>query len=238
MNETARNMTPRASLGLAGGIVIGWIGLELLLRWGVVSVLAPTFVSGYAVDWTILLVGFPGMAVVLSLIALRVGQDSDVWGYEWSRRAIAVGLLGVIIAIVFQAVTAQIDAALFGLETTAETNGNPMFETLRGIPLLAVVLLLGNGVAVPIAEEQVWRGIIQTEFVASWGAVVGILLTAVLFALKHVVIDLSLSRVTTLIVLGLVLGVVRHRYRTVSSIITHLGMNLYASSTIVLLAFT
>lgn len=234
MNETLRDRTP--SPGLALGVVAGWIVLELLLRRGVVSVLAPSFASGFAVDWTILLIGVPAMAIVLSVLALRMGQDAGVWGYEWSLRSVAIGLLGVVVAIVLLAVAGPIDAALFGAGETNAAASNAMTEALRGTPLLAVVLLLGNGVAVPIAEEQVWRGIVQTELVASWGVAVGILLTAVLFALKHAMVDLSLARLTTLVVLGLLFGVFRHRYGTVSSIATHMGLNLYSSATIVVIA--
>ncbi len=103
----------------------------------------------------------------------------------------SLGLLGVVVAIVLLAVAGPIDATLFGAGETNAAASNAMTEALRGTPLLAVVLLLGNGVAVPIAEEQVWRGIVQTELVASWGVAVGILLTAVLFALKW----LQLSRI-------------------------------------------
>lgn len=234
MNEITRDRTPAP--GLALGIVVGWIALELLLRRGVVSALAPSFASGFAVDWTILLVGFPGMAVVLSVLALRAGHDRGLWGYDWSLRAVAVGLLGIIAAVVLSVVTSQIDAALFGLEETGAAFGGVVGDVLRTTPLLAVVFLLGNGVAVPIAEELVWRGIVQTELVAKWGAVVGILLTAVLFALKHVVVDLSLARITTLVVLGLVLGILRRRYGTVSSTVTHIGVNLLSTVSVVLVA--
>lgn len=232
MNTATRGNVSRP--GLAAGIVVGWIVFELLLRRGVVSVLAPTY-GGFAVDWTILLIGFPGIAVVLSVVALKAGQDPDRWGYEWSKRAGAAGVGGIGIAVVLVAVTAQVDAVLFGLESTGAAFGDVVQETLQQTPLLAVVFLLGNGVAVPIAEEQVWRGIVQTEFVARWGTVIGIGLTAILFALKHVVVDLSIARLTTLLVLGLVLGVLRHRYGTVSTVITHIGMNLLSTASVVLL---
>lgn len=233
MNEPTRERNPSPRLAL--GVVVGWIAFELLLRRGVVSV-ASSFVSGFAADWTILLVGVPAMTAVLSAVALRMGHDAGVWGYQWTLRATAAGLVGVVIAVVLSVVTVQIDAALFGLAETGAAVSDAMTEAIRGAPLLAVVFLLGNGVAVPIAEEQVWRGIVQTEFVASWGAAAGILLTAVLFALKHAVVDLSIARLTTLVGLGLVLGLLRHRYGTVSSAVTHIGMNLYSTATIVVIA--
>lgn len=75
MNET-RDRTP--SPGLALGVVVGWIVLELLLRRGVVSAVPPSFASGFAVDWTILLVGVPAMAIVLSVLALRTDHDPSL----------------------------------------------------------------------------------------------------------------------------------------------------------------
>ncbi|UPM42987.1 CPBP family intramembrane glutamic endopeptidase [Halocatena salina] len=234
MTETTRNTHPLPKLAL--GVVVGWIALELLLRRGVVSVVVSSVGFGFTADWTILLLGFPAMAAVLSAVTLRAGRDSSRWGYEWSLRAVVAGLLGVVVAIGLMIITSQIDAVLFGLEETTATFGTAVTEVLRRTPPLAVVFLLGNGVAVPIAEEQVWRAVVQSEFVASWGAVVGILLTAVLFALKHVVVDGSVVRLTTLVGLGLVLGLLRHRYGTVSSVVTHIGMNLYSTAAIVLIA--
>ncbi|RRJ33570.1 CPBP family intramembrane glutamic endopeptidase [Halocatena pleomorpha] len=234
MTKLTRDADPLPTL--AFGVVIAWIALELLLRRGVVSVVASTIGFGFTADWIILLIGFPAMAAVLSAVALRAGHDVRLWEYEWSFRAVVAGLVGVVIALIIMAITSQIDATLFGLGETSVTVGDAVGKVLRRTPLLAVVFLLGNGVAVPIAEEQVWRAVVQSELVAGWGAVAGILLTAILFALKHVVVDLSIARLTTLLALGLVFGVLRHRYGTVSSVLTHIGVNVFSTASIVLLA--
>lgn len=126
MNETTRERNPSPRLAL--GVVVGWIALELLLRRGVVSVVASSVGFGFAVDWTILLVGFPAMAAVLSAVALRTGHDTGVWGYQWTLRAVAAGLVGVVIALILLPITSQIDAALFG---AGETGAAVCFEPGR-----------------------------------------------------------------------------------------------------------
>lgn len=219
-------------------VVGGWVVLELLVRWGGVLSLQSIVGSTAATDWILLLVGFPLMALLLSVAALRYGQSPADWGYEWSARAVGAGVVAIAVAVLLTTVTGEIDAFLFGLEDAGAAFGATVTETIRATPLLAAVLLLGNGVAVPIAEEQVWRGIVQTELVASWGARIGILATAALFALKHVIVDLAVFRVTTLVALGLLLGVVRHRYGTGSSVALHIGVNLLSSAGLVLAAFS
>jgi membrane protease YdiL (CAAX protease family) len=47
---------------------------------------------------------------------------------------------------------------------------------------------------VPLAEERLWRGLIQPRMVTRMGFVPGLLLTALLFSLKHAIIDASFGR--------------------------------------------
>ena len=58
-------------------------------------------------------------------------------------------------------------------------------------------------------------------------------MTIVVFALKHVLMDGTFARITTLLMLGLVFGVVRHRWGTGSSTVTHVIVNLYSTSYLV-----
>ena len=54
-----------------------------------------------------------------------------------------------------------------------------------------------------------------------------------LFALKHVLVDGSLARITTLVMLGLVLGVVRLRWGTGSSTVAHMVVNLVSTGVVI-----
>jgi membrane protease YdiL (CAAX protease family) len=220
---------------LALALVGGWIALEVGLRRGLVPRLDPV-VGAAAADWTVLLVGFPAMAAVLTTVALRVGHRPADWGYDPSLRAVGVGLAGVVLAVPATAATAYVDSALFGLGETSAGFASAVADALAANPELAVVLVLGNGLAVPVAEELVWRGLVQSSLTEAWGAVAGIGTTAALFALKHVVVDGSVARLTTLLVLALLFGVVRHRYGTVASTVTHVGVNMLSTAALVAVA--
>lgn len=227
---------PSASVGLALGIAAAWIVLEVALRRGAVPHLASLVGTPFGADWAMLAVGFPAVAGLLSWIAVRRGSDPAEWGYEWSARSVVAGVVGIGAVIAVTAVTGRIDSALFGLEGVEAAFTAAVGDAVRATPALAVLLLVGNGVLGPLAEEQVWRGIVQSELVDSWGAVAGIAATAVLFALKHVVVDLSVARLTTLLALGLAFGILRHRFGTVSSAITHVGVNTISSAALVAVA--
>lgn len=89
---------------------------------------------------------------------------------------------------------------------------------LNGVVSVAVV-----GIFVPIAEEILFRGVIQTYLVSRFGAFIGILATSFWFALMHVDIALFVP----LFVIGVGLGFVRHRYQTIwGAIILHSLNNL------------
>lgn len=86
--------------------------------------------------------------------------------------------------------------------------------------LWAVVIV---GIFVPLAEEVMYRGVIQTYLVKRWGAWIGILLTSFWFALIH--FDIALF--VPLFVIGLALGLIRHLYRSLwGAILLHSLNNL------------
>lgn len=92
---------------------------------------------------------------------------------------------------------------------------------LNGIVSIAVV-----GVFVPIAEEILFRGVIQTYLVRKWRAIIGIVATSFWFAIMHVDIALFLP----LFVIGLGLGFVRHRYQSIWGAILLHSLNNLASA--------
>lgn len=96
-------------------------------------------------------------------------------------------------------------------EFNASANTTVWFPNF-GLPLTVISVLLVNGIIVPVIEEWLWRGLIQPRLTSAFGFVPGLLTTAVLFSLKHVVIDASLGRLLTLIMLGSILGYVAARY--------------------------
>lgn len=77
------------------------------------------------------------------------------------------------------------------------------------------------GIIVPIAEEVLFRGIVQTYLVRRWGAVWGILVASLWFALMHV--DVALF--APLFSIGLGLGYLRYRYQSIWGAILLHAMN-------------
>lgn len=215
---------------LAAIAVVGWVVLEVAIRWSAVAATVQLLDEPFVGNALSLLLGLPAMAAVLGWYASRSGLPPGAWDFEWNRRAIVAGLLASVVGFVLVSGAALVDAALFDLAATSDALTGSIAGAVEEYPLIAVVFVLGNGLFGPIAEEVVWRGIVQTELVERWGPALGIGVTAVLFAFKHVVVDLSLARITTLLTLALVYGLVRHRWGSGASTVTHVAVNLAASA--------
>lgn len=106
--------------------------------------------------------------------------------------------------------------------------GPLLFPQLAPV-LVAISLLLVNGIFVPIVEEWLWRGLIQPRFVGRLGLAFGVLITAFLFSLKHMIVDASLGRLLTLTGFGLIIGVIAHRQDWQSAAVAHVLVNSIAS---------
>jgi membrane protease YdiL (CAAX protease family) len=215
MTETITRRLP-TTVPLALVAVVGWLLLEIVARLGsgVAGAVALGPVVGDTTDATIvgsffaLLFGLPVAALLLSRYALRAGQSRADWDYDWAPRTVAVGLAAGLVGLGVTWAIAHVDAALFGANEAATA---ALTGAIEATPWAVPVLLVGNGVVGPAAEERVWRGVAQTDLVDRWGVVAGIVVTAVLFSLKHAVVDASLGRLFTIIALGLIWGAVRHR---------------------------
>ncbi len=96
----------------------------------------------------------------------------------------------------------------------------------RQAPILKVVsLILVNGLFVPIAEEYLWRGLVQVRLSRVLPIPLAIGLTAVLFSLKHVLVDASLGRFLALIAFGAICGLVAQRDSWRRSATLHMVVN-------------
>lgn len=148
--------------------------------------------------------------------------------------------LGGVLFLVGVLAVAPLDAWLWGDVRlpgfTAPASSIVLFASAG--PLLATVsLLLVNGVVIPLAEERLWRGSIQPNLRLACGVIPGLLATAVLFSLKHAIVDGSLGRLLALTVGGLVLGLVAYRASTAAGVrtgwqasaVSHMVGNLVAT---------
>jgi membrane protease YdiL (CAAX protease family) len=82
--------------------------------------------------------------------------------------------------------------------------------------LVSPLAALAVGLSAGIGEELLFRGALQTRF--------GLVLTSLLFAVGHAHYGLSPAMVEVFVV-GLALGVVRHRTNTTTCVVIHAGYN-------------
>ena len=77
---------------------------------------------------------------------------------------------------------------------------------------------------------------IQTALTESYGTYVAIVVTALAFVAKHLIVDLAVVpiRLGSLLILAFILCGLRARYGTASSTVAHLGMNMIATGLLVL----
>ncbi|MGD8192571.1 CPBP family intramembrane glutamic endopeptidase [Brevibacillus ginsengisoli] len=168
--------------------------------------------------------------MILVIAAFRFFGRWEVIGFtrpkSMTRMLLAiVGILAfIIVGLDFLLTTPIADWLNLSLQSQRETDIQnsivqaKTFNWMNGLVSIAVV-----GIMVPIAEEILFRGVIQTYLVKRFGAVIGVLLTSFWFALMHVDIALFIP----LFVIGLGLGFVRHRYNSIwGAIILHSLNNL------------
>ena len=165
--------------------------------------------------------------------SVKEGARTVDLGYEFTRRALLAGAVGGVVLMGLLEGTHGIDELVFSrwdlLRALQPTEEEELRIAGQAVVALGLVLIPANGILTPIVEEFAWRGYIQSRLVAGWGAGAGILVTAACFAAKHMIVDVSMGRASTLIVGSLVLGLVRHRWGTGASTMTHLALNLVSS---------
>lgn len=168
----------------------------------------------------------PIMAVLGAVSARRSRCDGltrrDL-GYRGGRDRIIAGVLAGAAVLMMSVLAGIADATLFDRPAVEP----PSIISMRTAGTAVwLALLLGNGIMVPLIEEFAWRGYIQTRLAAAWGPGPAAAVTAVLFAVKHVVVDQSVLRVVTLMTGALALGVIGRRYGTTASTLAHVILNL------------
>lgn len=237
--DVAHSLSPSRLSPLArGGLVVAvmWTLIEFLFALGLVPTVGSALDNRFAGVLVATVVSFPIAAVVAIRYGLRVGIEREDWEYRTDGRTIAVGFVsGVVVFLALQGVGLVV-ASTVGTDETVATFGFLLSDIEAGVWVLAL-FVLAHGIIAPLAEELAWRGIVQTALVKSHGPAVGILITVALFTTKHAVLDASLARVPSLLVLGVALGVVRHRWGTTASTVLHAVVNLAAVAGLMVLVF-
>ncbi len=93
-------------------------------------------------------------------------------------------------------------------------------------PIIKVVAFVSvNGFFVPVAEEFLWRGIVQVRLLRILPAQLAIGITAVFFSFKHVLVDDSFGRFLFIIAFGVICGIVAKRKSWRASASVHIFTN-------------
>lgn len=225
-----------ASTPLQAGARVGlwaaclWVGFEVAVRLAGSVWVGSALGNTLAGDMVAVLVGFPVIAWLITRYAQMHGFSAGEWEYRRRPASIGWGSAAGLLILALMTGTSALDRVLWGGSAEVPTH---IADGLRGGIWVAGLFLLTNGIVVPICEELAWRGIIQTPIVRAWGPIAGVAVVAVLFAIKHVVVDASAARLTTLLMMSLVLGVVRHRWGTMSSTLAHVVVNFVATAGVI-----
>jgi membrane protease YdiL (CAAX protease family) len=128
-----------------------------------------------------------------------------------------LGLLMVPVIIVVEQVSTYYNIGV-------DQSVSDLTEQLLGSLFTTPFGIFTIGAAAALGEETIFRGAAQPRF--------GLLLTSLLFALVHSNYGLSISTLIVFIV-GLILGILRQRYNTTTSMVMHATYNM----TLALLAY-
>ena len=149
--------------------------------------------------------------------ALRVGLTS--WNFT-------IWLLALVLSVVALPIADRLLWGKLALPMFISSHRNPtVWWASLAFPLKAVSLILVNGLFVPIAEEYLWRGLVQARLMGIFSPPFAIGLTAILFSFKHALVDASLGRFLTLMAFGIICGIVAQRSTWRSSAALHIFVN-------------
>ena len=118
--------------------------------------------------------------------------------------------------------------------TSSARNSTVWLSTFAPV-LKATSLIFVNGLFVPVAEEFLWRGFVQTQLARATSVPLAIGITAVCFSLKHVLVDASFGRALTITALGIIFGISAHRKSWRASAALHIIINTLSSITALVL---
>ncbi len=145
---------------------------------------------------------------------------------SWRETLVRLGLVrptlrqvmvGIGLAFAMVAVVLAIQAVASMLGFAADADVDKLTEELLGPLFSSPFGILTLGLAAALGEETLMRGAAQPRF--------GLILTSILFALLHSNYGITLSTVIVFM-LGIVLGIVRIRANTTTSMVLHATYNM------------
>ncbi len=118
---------------------------------------------------------------------------------------------------------------------TSSVRNSTVWLSSFGPVLKATSVIFVNGLYVPLGEEFLWRGFVQSRLARATSLPLAVGITAVCFSLKHVLVDASFGRALTITALGIIFGIVAYRESWRASAALHILINTLSSITALLL---
>lgn len=170
--------------------------------------------------------------VLAAMLIARLGRDAVVPSVPVSR-ALGVGVAALLLVAPIVAATSLAANAILtalGKPIAPETSHATLAILVeRRDPLLTTLTLAHVALLVPVAEELIWRGLLQPGLRAATGTRGALAVTALAFTLIHwqaLADDGRATGLAMLLVLALALGIVRERTGSVlAPIVLHALFN-------------
>ncbi|MEM8531141.1 MAG: type II CAAX endopeptidase family protein [Chloroflexota bacterium] len=148
------------------------------------------------------------------------GLDFSVLKLHWPQRCWikSAVVFAVVLRIWMVPITALLGVLGFPME-----NPQIAFFAPEGMTVLAAIgMLLMGGIAIPIAEEVFFRGVIYT-WLRQWGKTMALIVSSLLFAIAH----LHPTIVVSTFLVGLIAGMLYERSQSLwTSILVHCLFNI------------
>ncbi|MFG1926427.1 CPBP family intramembrane glutamic endopeptidase [Cryptosporangium sp. NPDC048952] len=184
------------------------------------------------VAFGVILAAVSGVAGLIAFaVAARIRvRDWSVFGVRrTSWRWVLVGIAGGLVAMVASRAITYAVLVLFG---PVENIQQSYADAAGGGVLAAVLSVLFLAVLTPVGEEFLFRGIVATTLLR-YGAVIGVVGSATIFALMH---GLNIVFITAFVV-GLIAAELRRRSGSIwPGVVVHVVNNLVAQALLVVLA--
>lgn len=178
------------------------------------------------------------LLIAYILVAGGIGKARRInWRHEWAQiyhglKYLATSLTGsvwiLVLVLVFEGfgIVDKLLLAQYTLPMYLSPFRNSTVWLTGLAPVLKVIsLLIVNGIFIPIAEEFLWRGLVQAYLIRVFNPILSIGIVAILFSFKHVLVDASFGRFFALIAFGTVCGILAYRKSWHNSAALHMIIN-------------
>ena len=176
-----------------------------------------------------------GPLLILGLMLRGLGTPPSGGWLQWRWQPLVVSLRAAVAQLLMVLPLVALAGWLLERVWSEPGGSNPLLEMVLNTPDAPALLLLAGTALVlaPLFEETLFRGVLLPVLARRWGAGLGVLVSALCFALAH----LSLGELLPLFVLGLGLGWLRLRSgRLGASVVMHSLWNGLTFANLLLLA--